>query len=234
VPRRRARPQPSLHRPLFSVHTAREEQWVSPSVHSRPSLRMRSPVTTPAIADRGLLTVPGGTDNCPAPVDIDHRASARHPSTCAPIPPAGRVAAVFGSLPSSRGVPDLFPPPAVKVPAPCCLCGDGRWSAEAAVGSHGRRAASGLRTGASQVSPKGRREGSDFGRRGGPRSDRAASETATGVTAPGHLMGGALGGSGRGPSARSQAARVRDEVSADPLRSGFRKPARGERARPST
>jgi hypothetical protein len=22
-------------------------------------------VTTPAIADRGLLTVPGGTDNCP-------------------------------------------------------------------------------------------------------------------------------------------------------------------------
>ena len=48
-------------------------------MHSRPALGMRFPVTTPAITDRGLLTVPGGTDLAPAPVGIDPPSA--HPSS---------------------------------------------------------------------------------------------------------------------------------------------------------
>jgi hypothetical protein len=87
----------------------------------------------------------------------------------------------FSSVPCSdpRRVPDLFPPPAVKVPAPSCLCGaEGgppRLQSAATAGGPPTVFGPGHRRRARSVGKE-----SGFGRRGGPRSDRDASETATG------------------------------------------------------
>ena len=175
--RRRSRPQPGLLRPLFPCTRPRGS---SGSVHSRPALGMRFPVTTPAITDRGLLTVPGGTDLAPAPVGIDPPSA--HPSSLfvCTNPGSRSSRCRVGSLPR-------FPQGSGFVLAPG---GQGPGSFVSLWGrkvvrrgcSRQRRQAGRQRSSdrASRASPKVG-AGTDFGRRGGSRSDRAASETATGA-----------------------------------------------------
>jgi hypothetical protein len=103
--------------------------------------------------------------------------------------PPSRTARIAARIASPRRVPIFSPLLGDKDPPTSCLCRRGRWPSEAAPSdADGRRAATGLRTGHRR---RGRSpaHGQPLGRRGRPRSDRAASEQSNGATAPGHLVG---------------------------------------------